>query len=68
MSYFTTWKSRRYEKLMTQKPHPMREYSKPVLPKDHLCFGCKRYGEGCVHPCHREVRRGASLEVMVCGL
>ena len=59
---------RRYEKLMTQKPHPMREDRKTVLPKDHLCFGCKRYGEGCVHPCHREVRRGASLEVSVCSL
>ena len=53
MSYFTTGKSRFYEKLMTGKPHPQREDRKPVLPKDHLCFGCKRYGEGCVHPCHR---------------
>ncbi len=68
MSYFTTGKSRFYEKMMTQKPHPMREDRKPVLPKDHLCFGCQRYGEGCVHPCHREVRRGASLEVTVCSL
>lgn len=66
MSYFTTGKSRCYEKLMTQKPHPMREDRQPILPKDHLCYGCKRYGEGCVHPCHREVRRGASLEVLEC--
>ena len=68
MSYFTTGKSRFYEKLMTQKPHPQREIRKTVLPEDHLCYGCQRYGEGCVHPCHREVRRGTSLEVTVCCL
>ena len=68
MSYFTTGKSRHYEKMMTQKPHPIREDNKPALPKDHLCLGCKRYGEGCVHPCHREVRRGEPLEVMLCSL
>lgn len=68
MSYFTTGKSRFYEKLMAQKPHPQREVRKPDLPKDHLCYGCQRYGEGCVHPCHREVRRGASVEVMACSL
>lgn len=66
MSYFTTGKSRQFEKMMTQKPHFVREDRTPVLPKDHLCFGCKRYGESCVHPCHREVRRGA--EVTGCGL
>lgn len=68
MSYFTTGKSRFYEKMMTSKPHPQREDRKPVLPTDHLCYGCQRYGEGCVHHCHREVRRGASLEVTVCSL
>lgn len=68
MSYFTTRESRHYEKLMTQKPHPMRGDWKPVLTKAHLCFGCTRYGEGCVRPCHREVRRGASLEVIGCSL
>ena len=68
MSYFTTGKSRFYEKMMTSKPHPQREDRKPVLPTDHLCYGCQRYGEGCVHPCHREVRGGASLEVTVCSL
>lgn len=68
MSYFTEGKSRSFEKMMTQIPKPMREDSKPVLPKEHLCFGCKRFGEGCVHPCHREVRRGAPLEVSICAL
>ena len=68
MSYFTTGKSRFYEKLMTGKPHPQREDRKPVLPQDHLCFGSQRYGDGCVHPRHRAVRSGASLEATACGL
>ena len=68
MSYFTTGKSRRYEKLMTQKPHPMREDSKPVLPKCHPCYGCKRFGESCMRPCYRDVRRGVSMEVLICSL
>ena len=33
MSYFTTGKSRFYEKMMTSKPHPQREDRKPVLPQ-----------------------------------
>jgi len=68
MSYFTTGKSRHYEKMMVQIPHPIREGSQSVLPKNHLCFGCKRYGLGCTHPCHREVRQNRNLEVAVCGL
>ena len=63
MSYFTNGASRKYEALMTQRPHDQRKPSLPALPRDHLCYGCKRYGEGCLHPCHREVRRGASLRV-----
>lgn len=49
-------------------PHPIREDSRKVLPKNHLCFGCKRQGESCTHPCHREVRQNRNLEVAVCGL
>ena len=61
MPYFT---SSGFERMMTRIPRPMREDSNPVLPKSHLCHGCKRYGQGCVHPCHREVRQGAVVEVM----
>ena len=68
MSYFTTGKSRCAEKLMAGKPHPQRQDRERGLPEDHRCYGCQRYGEGCVPPCHREVRRGASREVAVCGL
>ncbi len=68
MSYFTTGKARHYEKMMVQIPHPIREDSNPVLPRNHLCFGCKRQGESCTHPCHRELKRNRNLEVAVCGL
>ena len=45
MSYFTTGKSRRYEKLMTQKPHtqPRKRCvicGKPVLSKSHRAKYC----------------------------
>ena len=33
MSYFTTGKSRFYEKLMTGKPHPQREVKSLTFPK-----------------------------------
>lgn len=68
MSYFTTGKSRHYEKMMVQIPHPTREGRQPTLPQNHLCFGCKRQGESCTHPCLREIRSNRNLEVAVCGL
>lgn len=63
MRYFTNGKSRSMESRMSQMPRNLCNSGKEKLSKDHLCYGCQRYGEGCVHPCHREVRRGASLEV-----
>lgn len=68
MSYFTTGKSRIYEKMMTRVSNPRWEVSLTVLPQNHLCYGCKRYGQGCTHPCHREMRQNRNLEVAVCGL
>lgn len=65
MSYFT---NSRYERMMNRVPKPVRENRKPVLPKYHPCYGCKRYGEGCFHPCYRDVQRNPSLEVLLCGL
>lgn len=65
MSYFTTSK---YERMMTRVPKPLREDRKPVLPKCHPCYGCKRVGEGCMRPCYRDVRRGVSMEVLICSL
>ncbi len=68
MSYFTTGKSWHYEKMMVQVPHPIREDSNAVLPWNHLCFGCKRQGESCTHPCLRELKGNRNLEVAICGL
>ncbi len=68
MSYFTTGKSRHYEKIMVQVPHPIREDSRTVLPANPLCFGCKRQGESCTHPCLRELKGNRNLEVAVCDL
>lgn len=68
MSYFTTGKSRHYEKMMVQIPHPIREDGRKFLPDNPICIGCKRQGESCTHPCLREVRQNRNLEVAVCGL
>lgn len=50
MSYFTTGKSRRYEKLMTQKSHPMREDRKPVLPKDPFALAVSATAKAAYTP------------------
>ena len=45
-----------YEYMMRQIPVSAKP-SVPAPPsKPHLCNGCKRYGEGCIHPCYREVK------------
>lgn len=65
MSYFT---SSKYERMMNRIPRPLREGSKPALLKCHPCYGCKRFGESCMRPCYRDVRRGVSMEVLICSL
>lgn len=65
MSYFT---SSKYERMMNRIPRPLREGSKPALPKCHPCYGCKRFGESCMRPCYRDVRQGVSMEVLICSL
>lgn len=65
MSYFT---SSKYERMMNRIPRPLRDGSKPALPKFHPCYGCKRFGESCMRPCYRDVRRGVSMEVLICSL
>lgn len=54
MKYFTR---NPLERMMMQKPRAMREDNPPAAPKGHFCYGCKRYGQGCIHPCYREIRR-----------
>lgn len=44
-----------YERMMMQVPHKPRPIRPVTVPKDHPCHGCKRYGEGCVLPCYRNI-------------
>jgi len=53
---------------MTRIPKPMVKDIKDVVPRNHPCHGCKRYGEGCFRPCYRDIKRGASMEVLKCSL
>ena len=45
------------EGIMQQLPRSRRDRPTPVPPRGHPCRGCKRYGYGCVLPCHRGVTR-----------
>ena len=45
-----------YEKMMCQVPRPSKSIIASPAPKGHFCYGCKRYGEHCVHPCYREAK------------
>lgn len=62
MKYFT---NNPLERMMMQKPRAVREDNPPAAPKGHFCYACKRYGQGCIHPCYREIRR---TEVVPCAL
>ena len=42
---------------MMQKPKAAREDSPPAAAKEHFCYGCKRFGQSCVRPCYRDVKR-----------
>lgn len=46
-----------YEYMMRQVPVPAKASVPAPPPKPHLCSGCKRYGEHCIHPCYREVKK-----------
>lgn len=54
MSYLTNSK---YERMMTQIPRPRQTIHPPRLAPGHLCYGCERYRQCCVHPCYREVQK-----------
>ena len=54
MRYFT---DNPLERLM-MRPPVVREKPAPppAIPRDHPCFGCKRWPEGnCVLPCYRGI-------------
>lgn len=46
MRYFT---NNPLERLMMQKPKAAREDSPPAAAKEHFCYGCKRFGQNCIH-------------------
>ena len=54
MRYFT---NNPLERLMMQKPKAAREDSPP--------YGCKRFGQSCIRPCYRDVKR---MEAAPCAL
>ena len=43
------------EKLMQEPPNESDRAPAPTAPEGHFCFGCVRYGQGCVAPCYREL-------------
>lgn len=65
MRYFT---DNPLERMMMQTPGPVREATPPPAPKGHPCNGCKRYGQGCVLPCYRDVRPAQRKKVEPCVL
>lgn len=65
MRYFT---DNPLERMMMQTPGPVLEAMPPPPPKGHPCRGCKRYGEGCVLPCYRDVRPKQRKEAEPCAL
>lgn len=53
MRYFT---DNPLERMMMEVPRSQGG-GPPDLPEDHPCYGCKRFGEGCVLPCYRGVMK-----------
>ena len=54
MRYFT---DNPLERMMMQIPRFRPEKTPHELSRTHPCYGCKRYGEGCVLPCYRGVKK-----------
>ena len=40
---------------MRQRPGAVQKKSSVSAPKGHPCYGCSRYGHGCVAPCYRDL-------------
>ncbi len=59
MTYFT---DNPLERLMRQRPGAARKKPSVSAPKGHPCYGCSRYGHGCVAPCYRELLKYLNKE------
>ena len=46
-----------FEALMTKIPPAPKPEPPPKPPEGHFCYGCARYGLGCVRPCYRDAER-----------
>lgn len=64
----TKFTSSPYEKQMTRIPNPVPEKQKTDLPRGHHCYGCGRFGEGCIRPCYRDAQQGGTEEAKSCSL
>ncbi len=47
---------------MRQRPGAARKKPSVSAPKGHPCYGCSRYGHGCVAPCYRELLKYLNKE------
>jgi hypothetical protein len=59
LTYFT---DNPLERLMRQRPGAARKKPSVSAPKGHPCYGCSRYGHGCVAPCYRELLKYLNKE------
>ena len=60
MTYFT---NSPFERMMMQRPESAQmDNFRPVAPKGHHCYGCSRYGEPCLLPCHRDLLKSTKKD------
>lgn len=52
MTYFT---DNPLERMMQERPKGGRDIRPPAAPMGHRCYGCSRFGHGCVGLCHRDL-------------
>ena len=46
-----------FELMMTRIPPAPAPDPPPKPPEGHFCYGCERYGLGCVRPCYRDAMK-----------
>ena len=47
---------------MRQRPGAAQKKPSVSAPKGHPCYGCSRYGHGCVAPCYRDLLKYLNKE------
>ena len=46
-----------FEAMMAKIPPAPKPDPPPKPPEGHFCYGCARYGLGCVRPCYRDAEK-----------